>query len=94
LDLRTLWQWPTLDATERAPQCSDESVVSRGALIVSLAAYPNLVRLPQTGDGVGLRRWYVAEGITMAHNFGSLVFTPVIKALQERYGSRRQYAKL
>ena len=30
----------------------------------------------------------------MAHNFGSLVFTPVIKALQERYGSRRQYAKL
>ncbi|MCM3872110.1 MAG: pyridoxamine 5'-phosphate oxidase family protein [Pyrinomonadaceae bacterium] len=30
----------------------------------------------------------------MAHSFGSLVFTPVIKALQERYGSRRQYAKL
>ncbi|MGE0682107.1 MAG: pyridoxamine 5'-phosphate oxidase family protein [Candidatus Binatia bacterium] len=30
----------------------------------------------------------------MAHNFGSLVFTPVIKALQERHGSRRQYAKL
>ena len=30
----------------------------------------------------------------MAHNFGSFVFTPVIKALQERYGSRRQYAKL
>ena len=30
----------------------------------------------------------------MAHNFGSLVFTPVIQALQERYGSRRQYAKL
>jgi predicted pyridoxine 5'-phosphate oxidase superfamily flavin-nucleotide-binding protein len=29
----------------------------------------------------------------MAHNFGSLVFTPVVKALQERYGSRRQYAK-
>ncbi len=29
----------------------------------------------------------------MAHTFGSLVFTPVIKALQERYGSRRQYAK-
>jgi predicted pyridoxine 5'-phosphate oxidase superfamily flavin-nucleotide-binding protein len=26
--------------------------------------------------------------------FGSLVFTPVIKALQERYGSRRQYARL
>ena len=28
------------------------------------------------------------------HNFGSFVFTPVVKALQERYGSRRQYAKL
>jgi hypothetical protein len=30
----------------------------------------------------------------MAHTFGSLVFTPVVQALQERYGSRRQYAKL
>jgi uncharacterized protein len=30
----------------------------------------------------------------MAHNFGSLVFIPVIKALQERHGSRRQYARL
>jgi len=30
----------------------------------------------------------------MAHHFGSLVFTPVIKALQEQYGSRRQYARL
>ena len=30
----------------------------------------------------------------MAHKFGSLVFSPVVKALQERYGSRRQYAKL
>lgn len=30
----------------------------------------------------------------MAHNFGSLVFTPVVKALQERYGSRRQYARM
>jgi uncharacterized protein len=29
----------------------------------------------------------------MAYPFGSLVFTPVVKALQERYGSRRQYAK-
>jgi uncharacterized protein len=29
----------------------------------------------------------------MAYEFGSLVFTPVIKSLQERYGSRRQYAK-
>lgn len=29
----------------------------------------------------------------MAYNFGSLVFTPVVTALQERYGSRRQYAK-
>jgi predicted pyridoxine 5'-phosphate oxidase superfamily flavin-nucleotide-binding protein len=30
----------------------------------------------------------------MAHNFGSLVFTPVIKALQEKYGSRRQSARM
>jgi hypothetical protein len=29
----------------------------------------------------------------MAYAFGSLVFTPVIKALQERYGRRRQYAR-
>lgn len=26
--------------------------------------------------------------------FGSLVFTPAVKALQERYGSRRQYVRL
>jgi len=30
----------------------------------------------------------------VAHNFGSLVFTPTIKALQERHGSRRQYARM
>jgi predicted pyridoxine 5'-phosphate oxidase superfamily flavin-nucleotide-binding protein len=30
----------------------------------------------------------------MAYNFGSLVFTPLIKSLQEKYGSRRQYARL
>jgi uncharacterized protein len=30
----------------------------------------------------------------MPHSFGSLVFTPVVKALQERYGSRRQYERL
>ncbi len=30
----------------------------------------------------------------MAHNFGSLVFTPLVKALQEKYGSRRQYARI
>jgi len=29
----------------------------------------------------------------MAHNFGSLVFTPVVKALQEKHGSRRRYAR-
>jgi uncharacterized protein len=29
----------------------------------------------------------------MAYAFGSLVFTPVVQALQDRYGSRRQYAK-
>jgi uncharacterized protein len=28
----------------------------------------------------------------MARNFGSLLFTPVIQALQEKHGSRRQYA--
>jgi predicted pyridoxine 5'-phosphate oxidase superfamily flavin-nucleotide-binding protein len=30
----------------------------------------------------------------MARHFGHLVFTPVVKALQERYGSRRQYAQM
>lgn len=30
----------------------------------------------------------------MSHNFGSLVFTPAVKALQERYSSRRQYARI
>ena len=30
----------------------------------------------------------------MTKSFGSLVFTPIVKALQERYGSRRQYARL
>jgi predicted pyridoxine 5'-phosphate oxidase superfamily flavin-nucleotide-binding protein len=30
----------------------------------------------------------------MSHNFGSLVFTPVIKGLQQKYGSRRQYARM
>jgi predicted pyridoxine 5'-phosphate oxidase superfamily flavin-nucleotide-binding protein len=30
----------------------------------------------------------------MGHNFGSLVFTPLVKALQEKYGSRRQYARV
>jgi predicted pyridoxine 5'-phosphate oxidase superfamily flavin-nucleotide-binding protein len=30
----------------------------------------------------------------MPHNFGSLVFTATVKALQERHGSRRQYERL
>jgi uncharacterized protein len=30
----------------------------------------------------------------MPHTFGSLVFTPLVKALQEQHGSRRQYARL
>ncbi len=30
----------------------------------------------------------------MSHNFGSLVFTPLVKALQEKHGSRRQYARM
>ena len=30
----------------------------------------------------------------MTKSFGSLVFTSAVKALQERYGSRRQYARI
>jgi predicted pyridoxine 5'-phosphate oxidase superfamily flavin-nucleotide-binding protein len=30
----------------------------------------------------------------MAKSLGSLVFTPVVKSLQERHGSRRQYARM
>ena len=30
----------------------------------------------------------------MANTFGSLVFTPVVKELQQPYGSRRQYERL
>jgi len=30
----------------------------------------------------------------MVTSFGSLVFTPVVKSLQERYGSRQQYARM
>ena len=30
----------------------------------------------------------------MSPSFGSLVFTPAVKALQERYGSRKQYARM
>jgi predicted pyridoxine 5'-phosphate oxidase superfamily flavin-nucleotide-binding protein len=30
----------------------------------------------------------------MTKSFGSLVFTPVVKSLQERYNSRRQYARM
>jgi predicted pyridoxine 5'-phosphate oxidase superfamily flavin-nucleotide-binding protein len=30
----------------------------------------------------------------MARNFGSLAFTPAVKALQERHGSRRQYERV
>ena len=30
----------------------------------------------------------------MPHNFGDLLFSPAVKAIQERYGSRRQYARL
>ena len=29
----------------------------------------------------------------MAHNFGKVMFTPAVKALQEKHGSRRQYAR-
>lgn len=30
----------------------------------------------------------------MSQSFGSLVFTPAVRALQERFGSRRQYARI
>jgi uncharacterized protein len=30
----------------------------------------------------------------VAHDFGSLVFTPAVRALQEKYGSRRHYARM
>lgn len=30
----------------------------------------------------------------MTKSFGSLVFTPVVKSLQERYGSRKQYQRM
>ena len=30
----------------------------------------------------------------MTESFGSLVLTPAVKPLQERYGSRRQYARM
>src|SRR5262245_27669361 len=30
----------------------------------------------------------------MAKSFGSIAFTPVVQALQENYGSRRQYARM
>jgi uncharacterized protein len=30
----------------------------------------------------------------MARNFGALAFTPLVKALQEKHGSRRQYARM
>jgi predicted pyridoxine 5'-phosphate oxidase superfamily flavin-nucleotide-binding protein len=36
----------------------------------------------------------LSERNTMTKSFGSLVFTPVVKSLQERYGSRRQYARM
>jgi hypothetical protein len=32
--------------------------------------------------------------LAVAQNFGSLVFTPGVKALQEKYGSRRHYARM
>jgi hypothetical protein len=30
----------------------------------------------------------------MAHNFAKLIFTPAMRALQEKHGSRRQYARM
>jgi hypothetical protein len=42
------------------------------------------VAAPETGN---------CERQIMAYNFGSLIFTSAIKALQEKYGSRRQYVR-
>lgn len=36
----------------------------------------------------------VRQGGVVAHHFGQLVFTSAIKALQEKYGSRRQYERM
>jgi hypothetical protein len=30
----------------------------------------------------------------MAHNFAKLIFTPAMRALQEKHGSRHQYARM
>jgi predicted pyridoxine 5'-phosphate oxidase superfamily flavin-nucleotide-binding protein len=34
------------------------------------------------------------EKITMGYEFGDLAFTPAVRALQERHGSRNQYARM
>ena len=56
--------------------------------------YPDLVvrRRPAYSSRIFLRG--STSNIPMAKSFGSLVFTPVVKALQERYGSRQQYARI
>ena len=46
-------------------------------------------RTLQAGHRAGLR----SNGNVIGSRFGSLVFTPAVKALQERYGSRKQYAR-
>jgi uncharacterized protein len=40
-----------------------------------------------------MNRGQSVQEARLSYPFGSLVFTPAIKALQEKYGSRRQYAK-
>jgi uncharacterized protein len=53
-----------------------------------------VLRLHVSERWVGEHSEKFQKGINVAQNFGSLVFTPTIKALQERHGSRRQYARM
>jgi uncharacterized protein len=50
--------------------------------------------MPHGRCGLAIERTCSLREHTMAYDFASLVFTPAVKALQERYGSRRQYARM
>jgi uncharacterized protein len=50
--------------------------------------------MPRGCCGLAIERTCSPRENIMAYDFGSLVFTPAVKALQERYGSRRQYARM
>jgi predicted pyridoxine 5'-phosphate oxidase superfamily flavin-nucleotide-binding protein len=47
-----------------------------------------------SGRRVGEHSDKLQKGTDVAQDFGSFVFTPTIKALQERHGSRGQYARM